>query len=248
QERYVLAIAPARVGEFAAVCARERAPWAQLGTAADDGRLVVSDARGGRPPVDIPLDVVLGTPPRTVRRAEHVAPERRRLDTGAAPVADALDRVLGLPTVADKSFLVTIGDRTVGGLISRDPMIGRFQVPVADCALTLAGFDTYAGEVMALGERPPVALLSAAASARLAIRDAVANVAAAPIGPLGRIKLSCNWMAAAGHPGEDARLYDAVKAASELAIALGIAIPVGKDSMSMRTVWRDEDTAGLERA
>jgi phosphoribosylformylglycinamidine synthase len=243
QERYVLAIAPERVGEFAQLCERERAPWAQVGTATAGGRFTVADRRGGAPPVDIPLEVVLGKPPRMTRRADWVHPDRPPIDLDGVTVAEALDRVLGLPTVADKSFLVTIGDRTVGGLIARDPMIGRFQVPVADCALTLAGFETCVGEVMALGERPPVALLSAPASARLAIAEAITNLAGAPIGPIGNIKLSCNWMAAAGHPGEDARLYDAVKAASELAIALGIAIPVGKDSMSMRTVWRAKDAA-----
>ncbi len=265
QERYVLAIAPERVREFAALCARERAPWAQLGTASGDGKLVVADAqpvpraRGSAPaitaeplsagaskllspavggePVDLPLEVVLGKAPRMVRRAESLAPPRTPLALGGATIAEALERVLGMPTVADKSFLVTIGDRTVGGLVSRDPMIGRFQVPVADCALTTAGFDTCAGEVMALGERSPVALLDAAAASRLAIGEAITNLAAAPIGALGKIALSCNWMAAAGHPGEDARLYAAVRAASELAIALGIAIPVGKDSMSMRTQW-----------
>jgi len=173
-----------------------------------------------------------------VRRAEPVPPRRAALDLGGASIADALDRVLGLPTVADKSFLVAIGDRTVGGLIARDPMIGRFQVPVADCALTLAGFDTTAGEVMAIGERPPIALLDAAAASRMAIGEAITNLAGAPIGPLSRIKLSCNWMAAAGYPGEDARLYEAVRAASDCAVALGVAIPVGKDSMSMRTVWQ----------
>ncbi|HEU4728114.1 MAG TPA: phosphoribosylformylglycinamidine synthase [Kofleriaceae bacterium] len=238
QERYVLAISADRVDDFAALCARERAPWARLGTAAADGRLVVSDARApAQPPIDLPLEVVLGKPPRMVRRAEPVAAHRTPLDLGGAGIPEALDRVLGLPTVADKTFLITIGDRTVGGMISRDPMIGRFQVPVADCALTLAGFDTTAGEVMALGERPPIALLDAAAASRMAIGEAITNLAAAPIGPLPRIKLSCNWMAAAGHPGEDARLYAAVRAASECAVALGVAIPVGKDSMSMRTVW-----------
>jgi phosphoribosylformylglycinamidine synthase len=241
QERYVLAINADRLAEFAALCARERAPWAQLGVATPEGRLTLTDSRGGPPPVDVPLELVLGKPPRMVRHAEPIAPARAPLDLGGATVAQALDRVLGLPTVADKSFLVTIGDRTVGGLVSRDPMIGRFQVPVADCALTTAGFDTYAGEVMSIGERPPVALVDAAAASRLAIGEAITNLAAAPIGPLSRIKLSCNWMAAAGHPGEDARLYEAVRAASEVAIALGIAIPVGKDSMSMRTQWRDAE-------
>ncbi|HET9623746.1 MAG TPA: phosphoribosylformylglycinamidine synthase [Kofleriaceae bacterium] len=262
QERYVLAIAADRVDELAALCARERAPWAKVGVATDDGRLVVSDARAGHDlsrdatrggvnapalpaqseresplPIDLPLEVMLGKPPRMVRHADPVAPRRAALELGGASVAEALDRVLGLPTVADKSFLVTIGDRTVGGLIARDSMVGRFQVPVADCALTLAGFDTTAGEVMALGERPPIALLDAAAASRMALGEAITNLAGAPIGPLSRIKLSCNWMAAAGHPGEDARLYAAVEAASAAAVALGIAIPVGKDSMSMRTVW-----------
>jgi phosphoribosylformylglycinamidine synthase len=245
QERYVLAIAPERVDELAALCARERAPWARLGTATADGRLVLTDARApAQPAINLPLDVVLGKPPRMVRHAEPVAPPRAALDLGGASVTEALDRVLGLPTVADKSFLVTIGDRTVGGLVARDPMIGRFQVPVADCALTLAGFDTTAGEVMALGERPPIALLDAAAASRMAIGEAITNLAAVPIGPLSRIKLSCNWMAAAGHPGEDANLLAAVRAASECAIALGVAIPVGKDSMSMRTVWDASPRSG----
>ena len=242
QERYVLAIAPDRIDQLAALCARERAPWARVGTASADGRLVLADALApppAQPPIDLPLELVLGKPPRMIRRAEQVAPGGAPLALGGASVADALDRVLGVPAVADKSFLVTIGDRTVGGLIARDPLVGRFQVPVADCALTLAGFDTTAGEVIAIGERPPIALLDAAAASRMAIGEAITNLAAAPIGPLSRIKMSCNWMAAAGHPGEDARLYAAVRAASECAIALGIAIPVGKDSMSMRTVWTD---------
>ena len=229
--------------EFAALCARERAPWAQLGTATADGHLLLAD-REGPNAVDIPLELVLGKPPRMTRRAEPMLAPRFGLELGGATVAEAVDRVLGLPTVADKSFLVTIGDRTVGGLVARDPMIGRFQVPVADCALTTAGFDTYQGEVMAIGERPPVALLDAAAASRLAIGEAITNLAAAPIGPLGRIKLSCNWMAAAGHPGEDAALYAAVRACSDAAVALGLAIPVGKDSMSMRTVWPAEEAGG----
>ncbi len=236
QERYVLAIAPDRLAAFAALCARERAPWAQVGTANADGRLVLADGPA-RAPVDVPLEMILGKPPRMTRRLDPIAPPRRALDLGGATVAAALDRVLGLPTVADKTFLIAIGDRTVGGMVSRDPMVGPYQVPVADCALTLAGFDSYAGEVMAIGERPPVALLDAAAASRLALGEAITNLAAAPIGPLSRIKLSCNWMAAAGHPGEDARLYAGVRAASEAAVALGIAIPVGKDSMSMRTQW-----------
>ena len=242
QERYVLAIEQARVPEFAALCARERAPWAQLGTATAEGHLLLADGEGPAA-VDIPLDLFLGKPPRMVRRAEPMTTPRFALELGGATFAEAVDRVIGLPTVADKSFLVTIGDRTVGGLVARDPMIGPFQVPVADCALTTAGFDTTAGEVMSIGERPPVALLDPAAASRLAIGEAVTNLAAAPIGPLGRIKLSCNWMAAAGHPGEDAALYAAVEACSKTAVALGLAIPVGKDSMSMRTVWPSPENA-----
>ncbi|HEX2688850.1 MAG TPA: phosphoribosylformylglycinamidine synthase, partial [Kofleriaceae bacterium] len=246
QERYVLAVLPERVEQFAALCARERAPWARLGTATADGRLVLDDARTPAQPraIDLPLDVVLGKPPRMVRHAQPVRARHAALDLGSASVAEALDRVLRLPTVADKTFLIAIGDRTVGGMVARDPMIGPFQVPVADCALTLAGFDTTAGEVMAIGERPPIALLDAAAASRMAIGEAITNLFAAPIGPLSRVKLSCNWMAAADHPGEDASLYEAVRAASDCALALGLAIPVGKDSMSMRTVW--EAPAGQE--
>ncbi|HEX4451345.1 MAG TPA: phosphoribosylformylglycinamidine synthase [Kofleriaceae bacterium] len=237
QERYVLAIAPDRLADFAELCSRERAPWARLGTATAHGHLLVAD-RDSKP-VDIPLELVLGKPPRMHRRAEPDEPPRFPLALQGAAISDALGRVLRLPTVADKTFLVTIGDRTVGGLCSRDSMVGPYQVPVADCAITLADFDGFAGEVMAIGERPPVALLDAAAASRLAIAEAITNLAAAPIGPLPRVKLSCNWMAAAGHPGEDARLYAAVRAASECAVALGVAIPVGKDSMSMRTQWDD---------
>jgi phosphoribosylformylglycinamidine synthase len=236
QERYVLALDPSRMHEFAALCTRERAPWAELGRASADGKLVLADGAASRP-VDLPLEVVLGKPPRMHRRVESAAPARAPLALDGVTIEQALERVLGHPTVADKSFLITIGDRTVGGMVARDPMVGPYQVPVADCALTLAGFDTYAGEVMAIGERSPVALLDAAAASRLAIGEAITNLAGAPIGALGNVKLSCNWMAAAGQPGEDARLYAAVRAASELAMALGIAIPVGKDSMSMTTTW-----------
>jgi phosphoribosylformylglycinamidine synthase len=251
QERYVLAIAPERLDAFGAICARERAPWARVGTATAERTLRLVDERAASPrdhaPVDLPLEVVLGKAPRMTRHADVVPAVTAPLVLGGARVADALDRVLGMPAVADKSFLITIGDRTVGGLVARDPMVGPFQVPVADCALTTTDFDGFTGEVMALGERPPVALLDAAASARLAIGEAITNLAAVPIGELSRIKLSCNWMAAAGHAGEDAALFAAVRAAGEeLAPALGLAIPVGKDSMSMRTHWRDVD--GTPRA
>ncbi len=243
QERYVLALDPARLEVFAALCARERAPWAVVGTATAEPRLHVADAVLGAPPVDLPLDVIFGKPPRMQRDAVTLTPPRVALDLGGASFAAQLDRVLALPSVADKSFLITIGDRTVGGLVARDPFVGPWQVPVADCAVTLAGFEGHAGEAFAVGERPLVALLDAAAASRLAIAEAVLGLAGAPTAALGNIKLSCNWMAAPAHPGEDARLYAAVQAASDFAQGLGIAVPVGKDSMSMRTTWRDGDTA-----
>jgi len=246
QERYVLALDPARLQDFGALCARERAPWAVLGHATDDGTLVVADAHFANAPVDVPLEVILGKPPRMTRRAETAPPPRHGFDPGAHRIDEAVRRVLRLPTVADKTFLITIGDRTVGGMIARDPMVGPHQVPVADVGVTTTAYDGVAGEAMAIGERPPVAILDAAASARLAIAEAITNIASADVGALGDIKLSCNWMASAGFPaGEDARLYAAVRAAgAELAPALGIAIPVGKDSMSMRTVWDDAGGKG----
>ncbi len=237
QERYVLAVPRDRVEQFAKLCARERAPFAVLGHATSDGRLVVDDALFGNKPIDVPLEVILGKPPRMERTAESEPAARAPFNT-PLDVQEAALRVLRLPTVADKTFLITIGDRTVTGLVARDPMVGPWQVPVADCAITATAFDTYAGEAMAMGERPPIALLSAGASARMAIGETLTNLAAAPIKQLSDVKLSANWMAAAGHPGEDARLYEAVRAAgAELSPALGIAIPVGKDSMSMRTMW-----------
>jgi phosphoribosylformylglycinamidine synthase len=242
QERYVIALAPGRVDDFAAMCARERAPWALLGHATAAPHLRVDDPLLGAPAVDVPMDVILGKAPRMVRDATREPVSFRPLDLAGVTVESALERVLRLPTVADKTFLVTIGDRSVGGLIVREPMVGRWQVPCADVAVTATDFVGITGEAMAMGERPPVALLDAAAASRLAIGEALTNLAAAPIAQLGDVRLSCNWMAAAGWPGEDARLYDAVRAAgAELAPALGIAIPVGKDSMSMRTVWRDGD-------
>ncbi|HEY4187862.1 MAG TPA: phosphoribosylformylglycinamidine synthase [Polyangia bacterium] len=239
QERYVLAVAPDRLAEFAALCARERCPHAVLGHATDDGRLTVDDAHFGNRPIELPLSVLLGKPPRMTRDARHVDVATRPFVTGAIDVREAALRLLRLPTIADKTFLVTIGDRTVGGLIARDQMVGPWQVPVADAAVTCAGFDSFAGEAMAMGERPPLALLDAAASARMAVAEAITNLASAPVARLGDVKLSANWMAPAGHPGEDARLFDAVRAVGvELCPALGIAIPVGKDSLSMRTVWQ----------
>jgi phosphoribosylformylglycinamidine synthase len=240
QERYVLAIAPDRLARFEALCRRERCPYAVLGHATDDGRLVVDDAHFSDRPIDVPLALIFGKPPRMRRTAEHVPPRRTPFDAAGVDLAEATRRVLSFPAVADKTFLVTIGDRTVGGLCSRDQMVGRFQVPVADAAVTITSFDGFTGEAMAMGERAPIALLDAAASARMAVAEALTNLAAAAVGDLPRVRLSANWMAAAGHPGEDARLYDAVRAVGlELCPALGVAIPVGKDSMSMRTVWSD---------
>ncbi len=240
QERYVLALSPASLVDFEAICRRERAPFAVVGHATDDGWLRLDDRLLGEPTVDLPLAVMLGKRPPMQRTAQRREPTRRPLDLHGSSIRSALDRVLRLPTVADKSFLVTIGDRSVTGLVARDPMVGAAQVPVADAAVTLAGHEGFAGEAMAIGERPPVALLDAAASARMALAEAITNLLSAGVTSLGDIKLSANWMAAAGHPGEDARLFDAVRAVGvELAPALGIAIPVGKDSLSMRTVWTD---------
>jgi phosphoribosylformylglycinamidine synthase len=240
QERYVLALAPERLAAFESLCRRERCPFAVLGHATDDGQLRLEGANGARPPIDMPLAVLLGKPPRMTRRAERTPPLRAPLAAGPIDVREAALRLLRLPTVADKTFLITIGDRTVGGLVARDQMVGPHQVPVADAAVTTTSLDTFTGEAMAMGERAPVALLDAAASARLAVAEAVTNIASAPVARLADVKLSANWMVAAGHPGEDARLYEAVRAVgTELCPVLGIAIPVGKDSMSMRTVWQE---------
>jgi phosphoribosylformylglycinamidine synthase len=239
QERYALAIDPERLPAFDWLARRERCPYAVLGRIEADGALVV--ARAGEPPaVDMPLDAVLGKPPRMHRDVAHVARALPPIDSAGFDLAQVALDVLRHPTVASKSFLITIGDRSVGGLVCRDQMVGPWQVPVADCAVTLADFDGYAGEAMAMGERTPLAVIDAAAAARMAIGEALTNLAAADI-ELARVKLSANWMAACGEPGEDAALYDAVRAASRLCIALGISIPVGKDSLSMRTVWRDGD-------
>jgi len=241
QERYVLAIRADEHDRFSAICERERCPFAVVGTATARERLVVADTHFGTKPVDMDLDVLFGNPPKMTREAAHRARALRPLDLAGVTVRDAAYRVLQFPAVADKTFLVTIGDRTVGGLSSRDPMVGPWQVPVADVAVTLMDFDGYCGEAMAIGERTPLALIDAPASGRMAVAEAITNIAAAGIARLSDIKLSANWMAPAGHPGEDAALYDVVRAvAMELCPALGISIPVGKDSMSMRTTWRDD--------
>ena len=245
QERYVLGIPAARLDEFAAICARERCPFAAVGVATAEERLVV--AYGATPgnipadaPIDLPMDVLFGKPPKMHRDTSYPpAPRWPVLRTGGLDLHEAGLRVLAHPTVAAKNFLVTIGDRSVGGLTAREQMIGPWQLPLADVAITLAGFDTYAGEAMSIGERTPLALLDAAASARMAVGEAITNLCAAPVDALDTVKLSANWMAAAGHPGEDALLYDAVKAVGmELCPALDISIPVGKDSLSMQAQWQ----------
>ncbi len=244
QERYVLAIRENDLAAFRAMCERERCPFAVLGRAAAHDELVVDDPHFGNRPVDMSLDVLLGKPPKMTRDVVHHPRTLVPLDLSGVTLKEGAYRVLQLPAVADKTFLIAIGDRTVGGLCSRDPMVGPWQVPVADVAVTLMDFAGYAGEAMAIGERSPIALIDGPASGRMAVGEALTNIVAAGIRDIGDIKLSANWMAAAGHPGEDAILFDTVRAvALELCPALGISIPVGKDSMSMRTTWRDQGVA-----
>ncbi len=270
QERYVLAVPAARIEVFAALCARERAPFAVVGEATEEKKLVLDDPHFGNRPIDLPLEVLLGKPPRMHRtdttrvRPQHpldlslltpppAGPKKAfspdtAVATERAALAEAVRRVLSHPTVADKTFLIAIGDRTLGGLIVRDQMVGPWQVPVADCAVTAAAFDVYTGEAMSMGERTPVAVNNAAASARLAVGEALTNLAAAQIGDLGKVNLSANWMAAPALPGDGADLFAAVQAVGmDLCPALGITIPVGKDSMSMSTVWKDRDTGAEKR-
>jgi phosphoribosylformylglycinamidine synthase len=238
QERYVLAILPQDLDRFTALCARERCPFAVVGTATEDDTLQVIDPHFNNSPVDMALESLLGKPPRMLRDVKHERRAQKPLELTGISVQDALTRVLRLPGVADKRFLITIGDRTVGGLTARDQLVGRWQLPVADVAVTAAGFKDVAGDAMAMGEKAPVALISGPASARLAVAEALTNLFAADIPALDRIKLSANWMAAAGVAGEDAVLFDTVKAlALEICPALSLAIPVGKDSLSMRTRW-----------
>ncbi len=240
QERYVLAIRPDRLDDFIAICERERCPYAVVGEATEDQQLRVHDRYFDNHPVDLPLNVLLGKPPRMHRDVARRDLPQAGFETETLDFEDAVRRVLQLPTVADKSFLITIGDRTITGLVARDQMVGPWQVPVADCAVTLTDYEGSAGEAMSMGERPSVALVNPKASARLAIAEAITNMAAARIERLSDIKLSANWMAAAGHPGEDAKLYDAVEAVGmELCPALNLTVPVGKDSLSMRTVWQE---------
>ncbi|USX11787.1 phosphoribosylformylglycinamidine synthase [Oxalobacteraceae bacterium OTU3CAMAD1] len=241
QERYVLAIAPESLPMFKALCERERCLFAVVGTATEERQLKLIDPELGNEPVDMPMDVLLGKPPKMQRDAHHVQNEFPAIDLTGIELEEAAKRVLLLPTVGDKSFLITIGDRTVGGMSVRDQMVGPWQVPVADCAVTAMSFEGYLGEAMAMGERTPLAVINAAASGRMAVAESITNIAAAPIKDISDIKLSANWMAACGQPGQDAALFDTVKAVGmELCPALGISIPVGKDSLSMRTTWKDD--------
>ncbi len=240
QERYVLGLRPGDVAHFEALCTRERCPYAVIGTVNAERRLIVSDVPGSPVPIDLPMDVLFGKAPKMQRDAQR-KPQRLDIvpDLDGIVLEEAIKRVLRLPAVGSKSFLITIGDRSVGGLCARDPMVGPWQVPVADCAVTLNDFDGYAGEAMAMGERTPVATLSSAASARLAVGEVITNLAAAPIADIGEIKLSANWMAAIGVPGEDVALFDAVQSIGmQLCPQLDISIPVGKDSLSMHAVWQ----------
>lgn len=248
QERYVMAITPASLPIFEFYCERERCPFAVIGTVTDDGVLKVHDHRDGRAetPVDMPMNVLLGKPPKMTRNARVRARELPALDATGVPLEQIVTQVLRAPSVADKSFLITIGDRTVGGLSHRDPMVGPWQVPVADCGIGLMDFEGVAGEALALGERPAIALIDPAAASRVAIGESITNIVAAGILSLDRIRLSANWMAACGDPAEDADLYLAVQAASELAIALNVSIPVGKDSLSMKTSWQNDDGQACE--
>jgi phosphoribosylformylglycinamidine synthase len=243
QERYVLAIAPDSLDVFRAICERERCPFAIVGEATDARHIEVRDPLFGNKPVDMDLPALLGKPPRMTRDVARLPLELPPFSTTGITLDEAIARVLRAPAVADKTFLITIGDRTVGGLCARDQMVGPWQVPVADCATTLISFEGYAGEAFAVGERTPLAVINAPASGRMAVAEALTNLAAAPVTDLSRVKLSANWMAAAGSPGEDAALFDTVKAvAIDLCMQLGVSIPVGKDSMSMRTAWDEDGT------
>ncbi|WP_301883765.1 phosphoribosylformylglycinamidine synthase [Neisseria uirgultaei] len=239
QERYVLSILEKDLDTFRAICERERCPFAVVGTATDDGHLKVRDDLFANNPVDLPLNVLLGKPPKTTRSDKTVTPSKKPFHAGNIDITEAAYRVLRLPAVAAKNFLITIGDRSVGGMTHRDQMVGKYQTPVADCAVTMMGFNTYRGEAMSMGEKPAVALFDAPASGRMCVGEAITNIAAVNIGDIGNIKLSANWMAACGNEGEDEKLYRTVEAVSKACQALDLSIPVGKDSLSMKTVWQD---------
>ncbi|WP_379867083.1 phosphoribosylformylglycinamidine synthase [Marinobacter sp. M5B] len=241
QERYVMAVAPENLEQFDALCRRERCPYAVIGEATEAHHLELGDSYFDDRPVDLPMDVLFGKPPRMHRSVSRSSFTKPIFDSTKIDLNDAVSRVLRLPSVGSKSFLITIGDRTITGLVARDQMAGPWQVPVSDVAVTSSSFDVKTGEAMAMGERTPVAVIDAPASGRMAVGEVITNLAAAPVAKLSDIRLSANWMAAAGHPGEDENLYETVRAVGmELCPALGITIPVGKDSMSMKTVWEED--------
>ncbi len=239
QERYVMAVEPENLAQFEALCQRERCPYAVVGEATQEMHLELTDSEFGNSPVDLPMSILFGKAPKMHREVTRQPVTHNELQLDIS-VAEATDRVLQLPTVASKSFLITIGDRTITGMVARDQMVGPWQVPVADCGVTTVSLDSFAGEAMAMGERTPLALINGPASGRMAVAEAITNISAAAIADIKDIKLSANWMCAAGYGSEDEALYDTVKAVGmEFCPALGITIPVGKDSMSMRTTWDD---------
>ena len=245
QERYVLALRREARDFFEELCARERCPVAFIGEATGDGRLVLTDRQFGDSPIDMDVKVLLGKPPRMVRKVKHVKVKHQPLNLAGVKTMEAFFRLLNLPTIADKTFLVTIADRSVTGLVARDQMVGPYQLPAADCAVTMMGYKTLNGQAMATGERTPIALLNAPASGRMAITEALTNLAAADCGDIRNVRLSANWMAPCGEPGEDANLFDTVKEVGlNFCPALGVSIPVGKDSCSMHTTWKD--SKGME--
>ncbi len=244
QERYVLAIPPARLAEFRAMCERERCPFAVVGEATGDGHLTVTDRHFGVNPVDMEMEALLGKPPRMTRDVTRQPPSFVPFEAMSIELQEAAYRLLRLPTIADKTFLISIGDRSVGGMTARDQMVGPWQVPVADVAVTTMSFQGYLGEAFAMGEKTPLAVLDAPASGRMAVGEALTNLAATDVGALEKVKLSANWMAPCGVPGEDARLYATVEAVAELCKTIGVSIPVGKDSLSMRTAW---DEGGVKK-
>jgi phosphoribosylformylglycinamidine synthase len=242
QERYVLAVTDEDLESFENICRRERCPFAVVGDATEELHLSLEDSHFSNQPIDLPMSVLFGKPPKMHRDVKSITNNFEAFNSEGISLEDAAERVLQLPTVASKSFLITIGDRSITGMVAREQMVGPWQVPVADAAVTAQSFDSDFGEAMAMGERTPTALIDAAASGRMAVAEAITNIACARIDKISDIKLSANWMAAAGFPGEDAKLYETVKAVGmELCPELGITIPVGKDSMSMRTVWQDDN-------
>ena len=245
QERYVLAVKDTDIDLFSDICRRERCPYSVVGVAEANERIALTDALFDNHPVDLPKQVLFGKPPKLRKGFDRFQKNGKALMLDGIDLNEALERVLKLPAVASKQFLITIGDRSVTGLVTRDQMVGPWQVPVADCGVTTTSYEGFCGEAMSMGERTPLAVIDAAASARMAVGEAITNIAAARIEKLGDIKLSANWMVAAGIPSEDQALYDAVRAVGmELCPALGVAIPVGKDSMSMRTVWNEAGEQG----